>query len=96
MNNTAYMAAASPYLLFTRYSSNIQRVYLDGTMYTTIYSGGYTSALDFDYRYRAIETLNNFISKCYFCCTGEGICFGRTRTVIEFTELGSMALELLF
>ena len=42
---------ASPYILFTRYSRTIQQVYLDGNMYRTVYSGGYTHALDFDYRY---------------------------------------------
>ena len=67
-------------------------------MYTSIYSGGYPSALDFDYRYKQRYALNYIIKAIFIVlqCTGEGTCFGRTQTVIEFTELGSMAPEQPF
>jgi len=47
--------AVSPYLLFTRYSSYIRRVYPDGAQpVRTVYTGGYPRGLDFDYRYGII------------------------------------------
>lgn len=43
---------ASPYLLFTRYPNAIQRVSLDGTLYSDVYTDGRNvRALDFDFRY---------------------------------------------
>jgi len=39
-----------PYLLFTRYQSNIQQVYLDGSKYRNVYTSGYVRGLDFDFR----------------------------------------------
>ena len=39
-----------PYLLLAT-NNNIWRVFLDGSMYSTIYSGGSGVAIDFDFRY---------------------------------------------
>ena len=33
---------------------------------------------------------------CYFCCIGEGTCFGQTQTIIGYTELDSTVVELQF
>ena len=54
--------AASPYLLFARQSANIERVFLDGNMRSTVHSGA-VRALDFDFRY--VRTPCN---QCLFVC----------------------------
>ncbi len=52
------LCVASPFLLFTRLSHVIQRVYLDGTMYSTVYTGGSNvRGLDFDFRYMISVTV---------------------------------------
>ena len=42
--------AVQPYVLYTRYSSYIQRVNIAGGDRRTVYTGGYPRALTFDYR----------------------------------------------
>ncbi len=50
------LCVASPFLLFTRTLNIIQRVYLDGTMYSTVYTGGSNvRGLDFDFRYILLD-----------------------------------------
>ena len=45
-----YNTTVTPYLLYTRYSSLIEKVNIDGGGRTRVYSGGYPRALAFDFR----------------------------------------------
>lgn len=62
--------AASPYLLYTSAQLRIERVFLNGSMHSTLYSGGSAIlALDFDYRYTIIIYYSYYARVCIRMCT---------------------------
>ena len=53
VTSICFITTVTPYLLYTRYSSLIEKVNIDGGGRTRVYSGGYPKALAFDFRWIA-------------------------------------------